>query len=107
MEITADQYRKTLLVFQDNLKGCKDNLNKINVFPVRDADTGSNMYQTFKGINNGIKHTKVKHFGLFSEKVAECALKSAVGNVGNIMALFFYGVANYSREKEVLHNLTK
>ncbi len=67
-------------------------LNKINVFPVPDADTGTNLASTFRSIvensspSNSIKHTSVS--------IAEAALTGARGNSGIIIAQFLYGFSN-------------
>jgi uncharacterized protein len=67
-------------------------LNKINVFPVPDADTGTNLASTFRSIventapSNNIKHTSVA--------IADAALTGARGNSGIIIAQFLYGMSN-------------
>ncbi len=73
-------------------------LNKINVFPVPDADTGTNLASTFRSIventapSNNIKHT--------STAIAEAALTGARGNSGIIIAQFLYGMSNELEDQE-------
>ncbi len=102
MEITGDHYYQAIKYSRLLLKKYKENLNKINVFPVSDGDTGNNLFLTIDGIWKKIKNNKIKHFGKFSEYVAEAALESAVGNSGNILASFLYGIYDYSKDKEIL-----
>lgn len=73
-------------------------LNKINVFPVPDADTGTNLASTFRSIventapSNHIKQTSVA--------IAEAALTGARGNSGIIIAQFLYGISNEIEDKK-------
>ena len=102
MEITGEHYWFALKISRILLKKYKERLNRINVFPVPDGDTGNNLFLTVDGIWKKVKDKKIKHFGKFSEYVAEAALESAVGNSGNILASFLYGIYDYSKDKEVL-----
>ncbi len=73
-------------------------LNKMNVFPVPDADTGTNLASTFRSIventapSNHIKHT--------FNNIAEAALTGARGNSGIIIAQFLYGMSNEIEDKK-------
>ncbi|MDA0987012.1 MAG: DegV family EDD domain-containing protein [Bacteroidetes bacterium] len=72
----------------------KDYLNKINVFPVPDGDTGTNMAFTLLGIQNAISRQTHSNINEMSQIVAESALDGARGNSGAILAQFFVGVAD-------------
>lgn len=77
----------------------KDYLNKINVFPVPDADTGTNLAATMHSIAEGTEVSKSirKTF----RSIADAALHGARGNSGLIFAQFIHGL---SREiKNDLH----
>jgi len=64
-------------------------LNKINVFPVPDNDTGSNLASTFRHIVERISpHQSLKNI---VDAIASAALNGARGNSGIIFAQFFYG----------------
>lgn len=75
-------------------------LNKINIFPVADADTGTNLASTMRSIVNtaqpqeNLKHTAVA--------LADAALVGARGNSGIIFAQFLYGFSNEIQEEEKL-----
>ena len=76
-------------------------LNKINVFPVPDADTGTNMASTMRAIAQGAKaHLSIRHT---FRSMADAALAGAQGNSGIIFAQFLHGM---SREVEAEHRLT-
>jgi DegV family protein with EDD domain len=75
-------------------------LNKINVFPVADADTGTNLASTMRSIidisipNENLKTTAVS--------IADAALTGARGNSGIIFAQFLYGFSNELKAKETI-----
>jgi len=76
-------------------------LNKINVFPVPDADTGTNLASTFRAIVEGAKaHRSIKET---LRSIANAALAGAQGNSGIIFAQFIHGM---SAEVEADHFLT-
>ena len=69
----------------------REYLNLINVFPVPDGDTGTNMAFTFKTV---LEATATSHHDRVDElmdHVADAALDGARGNSGAIMAQFFHG----------------
>lgn len=66
-------------------------INAINVYPVADGDTGTNMYNTMKGIWEAVKDVDSEHAGEVAEAVADAALESARGNSGVILSQFFWG----------------
>ncbi|HEX7253518.1 MAG TPA: DegV family protein [Thermoanaerobaculia bacterium] len=66
-------------------------LNKINVFPVPDGDTGSNMASTLQKVAAGISRVRQRHVREMSRRLADEAVTSARGNSGAILAQFFCG----------------
>ena len=66
-------------------------LNKINVFPVPDGDTGTNLAATLQKIAAGIARIRQRHVREMSRALAEEAVAGARGNSGAIMAQFFCG----------------
>lgn len=75
-------------------------LNKINVFPVADSDTGINMALTLKAIVQNSKFGKNLKETLRS--VAAAALSGARGNSGIIFAQYLYGLSHELPEKGAL-----
>jgi DegV family protein with EDD domain len=71
-------------------------LNRINVFPVPDGDTGTNLASTFRAIADGAEAKRSVRDTLKS--IANAALYGAQGNSGLILAQFLYGLS-----KEVGH----
>lgn len=66
-------------------------LNKINVFPVNDGDTGTNMASTIRAVVDSIRpHRSYK---VTADLIAETTLVNARGNSGIIFAQFIYGMS--------------
>ena len=72
----------------------KDYLNKINVFPVPDGDTGTNMTFTLATISEETKSNNNKRVSKVADAVADASLNGARGNSGSILAQFFVGFAD-------------
>jgi uncharacterized protein len=66
-------------------------LNRINVFPVPDGDTGTNLASTFRAIAESAEAKRSIRDTLRS--IANAALHGAQGNSGLILAQFFYGLS--------------
>lgn len=71
-------------------------LNKINVFPVNDGDTGTNLASTIRSVIESLHpHRSYK---ITADRIAEATLMNARGNSGIIFAQFFYGLSNETGE---------
>jgi uncharacterized protein len=66
-------------------------LNRINVFPVKDGDTGSNMAVTIAPVISSVHPHR--SFTVVANSIAESALVNACGNSGIIFAQFLYGMS--------------
>jgi len=66
-------------------------LNKINVFPVPDSDTGTNMASTMRSIAESAVHSHSIEATM--QSIADAALSGARGNSGLIFAQFLYGIS--------------
>ncbi|MBN2246094.1 MAG: DegV family EDD domain-containing protein [Candidatus Aminicenantes bacterium] len=71
-------------------------LNKINVFPVPDSDTGTNLASTMRSIADGASVYPSTKETLHS--IADSALNGARGNSGIIFAQFIYGISREIKE---------
>jgi len=93
--LTGKGLQKAILVGSRKVIDNTEELNKINVFPVPDGDTGSNMASTFESISQAALKDDGKDPGLdtVSNRVADSALNGARGNSGAILAQFFQGLA--------------
>src|SRR6056297_101106 len=77
-----------------------DHLDRINVFPVADGDTGSNLSST---MNSMLRNTVfVDRIDKSFQSLAESAIMGARGNSGIIFAQFINGIAMEINDREVL-----
>jgi len=76
----------------------QEEINRINVFPVMDKDTGTNMASTIRAVIDIIKPDRSykKTIG----NIAEAALIGARGNSGVIFAQFLYGLNTETKNKQ-------
>ncbi|TKG94755.1 DegV family EDD domain-containing protein [Puteibacter caeruleilacunae] len=75
-------------------------INRINVFPVNDKDTGTNLASTIRSV---IDNTKPhKSYKTTVNNIAEAALVGARGNSGVIFAQFLYGLSRETQNKTFL-----
>ena len=70
-----------------------DFVNALNVFPVPDGDTGTNMSMTFKAAVKEIENLNSESIGETSKKLAKGALMGARGNSGVILSQILRGVS--------------
>lgn len=74
-----------------NLKRNMNTVNDLNVFPVPDGDTGTNMVHTFGGGLNSISG-EISHLGQYMKALSQGVLLSARGNSGVIFSQFIHGL---------------
>ena len=72
----------------------QESLNRINVFPVRDADTGANLAATLRAAASRLGSAAPDSVGDAARVAADGALDGARGNSGAIFAQFLHGLAS-------------
>lgn len=84
-----------------NLKKNMQVINDLNVFPVPDGDTGTNMVMTFGG---GLRamNQEIVHVGQYMQALSRATLLSARGNSGVIFSQFIHGLSRGLAEKETV-----
>jgi hypothetical protein len=85
--------QRAIVAGADWVVAMQKHLDAINVFPVPDGDTGSNMAATMKSIAERAKENIDKSVHRVSDALADSALMGAKGNSGAILAQFFQGLA--------------
>lgn len=78
--------------------GEQDFLNHINVFPVADGDTGTNLSLSLGSALTVLTRPGEKHLGTLLASIADALLDGARGNSGAIVAQFFQGVSDSAGE---------
>ncbi len=71
----------------------KESVNELNVFPVPDGDTGTNMSLTMKAAAEELRQVKPGSIGDVAQIAAQSSLLGARGNSGVILAQLFRGIA--------------
>ncbi|MDD4237167.1 MAG: DAK2 domain-containing protein [Desulfotomaculaceae bacterium] len=84
----------------DLLGQSKGDIDALNVFPVPDGDTGTNMYHTLASAVEEAVATNSNHIGLVAEAAARGGLMGARGNSGVILSQVLQGFARSLRVKE-------
>ena len=70
----------------------QERLNRLNVFPVKDGDTGANMAFTLSAVARSVRPERP--YKQMLDRIAETALMNARGNSGIIFAQFLFGLSN-------------
>ncbi|MBA7497965.1 hypothetical protein ES704_00699 [subsurface metagenome] len=93
------RFKRFIINSAQRINQMEQYLNDINVFPVADGDTGTNMAETMNSIVKEIKKCKESSFTKISSVIADSALTGARGNSGAILAQFFQGLAEATKGK--------
>lgn len=82
------------------LKNNMNRINDLNVFPVPDGDTGSNMSATMSAGANAIKQLEETSIGKVAKALSRGMLMGARGNSGVILSQLFSGIAKSLVDKD-------
>ncbi len=91
--LTGNMFRDMIISAANNIENNKNAINALNVFPVPDGDTGTNMSLTISAAARAMKTISDKSVGETSQAVASALLKGARGNSGVILSLLFRGIS--------------
>ena len=82
------------------VEGRSQEINELNVFPVPDGDTGTNMSMTLNTASRELGKDTPPTLGAAAELTASAMLRGARGNSGVILSLLFRGMSKYLKEKK-------
>ena len=91
--IDGQQFTSMVVCAHTALSAAKQQLNELNVFPVPDGDTGTNMSMTMQNAVSELNKKHPKTLGAAADCVASGLLRGARGNSGVILSLLFRGIA--------------
>ncbi len=91
--INGAQFGEMILCAYEALEANKQAINDLNVFPVPDGDTGTNMSLTMSAAANEFKKASYESLSEATGKAASALLRGARGNSGVILSLLFRGIA--------------
>jgi len=98
--LNCRQFREMLVSGANNLANQHEYINTLNVFPVPDGDTGTNMNMTFgSGVREAVKLPS-ENIGEVSKALGKNMLMSARGNSGVILSQIFKGIYRSLTDKQ-------
>lgn len=100
--VDAVRLEQALLAGIANVFRRRDHINAINVFPVADSDTGTNLAFTLASVRRAIEGQPGRNLPDLLRHIADAALDGARGNSGAIMAQYFQGLSESGRDFQVL-----
>ena len=100
--ITNDEFGKMINAAADALKNNAEKINKLNVFPVPDGDTGTNMTLSMASGAEYERNENDTHLGKLAQATAKGLLMGARGNSGVILSQIFRGFAAKIADKQTL-----
>lgn len=92
-QITITEFKEALISASNFLEINKEHVNDLNVFPVPDGDTGTNMSKTIKSAVKQVVASDATELGALASEMSRGALMGARGNSGVILSQLFRGFA--------------
>ena len=100
--IDAKMAAKMFLAGAKNLENKKEWINELNVFPVPDGDTGTNMSMTILSAAKEVSSLKEPGMESLSKAISSGSLRGARGNSGVILSQLFRGFTREMKEHSVM-----
>ncbi len=104
-KLTGAQFADMMVCAASALNANKQAINELNVFPVPDGDTGTNMTMTLSAAAAELGAGEWTRIDKAMEKTASMLLRGARGNSGVILSLFFRGASKSLRGCETATSL--
>ena len=92
--LDGPRLRRSLIAACDYAQGYREELNRINVFPVPDGDTGTNLALTVRAIADHLRAGDARGVAEVAHEAAQAAVLGARGNCGMILSHFLLGFAD-------------
>ncbi len=99
--INGADFRRLMLSAAASIEIHKQQLNDLNVFPVPDGDTGTNMSMTINAAANDLRKTEDPTLEKASAVTASAMLRGARGNSGVILSLLLRGISKKLKGAEI------
>lgn len=98
--ITGEILRNAVISGANNIANNRHSVDELNVFPVPDGDTGTNMTLTIKNAAKELTVVSNKNVSEVADITASALLRGARGNSGVILSLIFRGIAKGLKGKD-------
>ena len=99
--ITGAEFRSMILSAAASIEINKQKLNELNVFPVPDGDTGTNMSMTINAAARDLRSAQDVTLEKAAAMAASATLRGARGNSGVILSLLLRGISKKLKGAEV------
>ena len=103
-KINAKMLAKMFLAGAKNLEVKKEWINELNVFPVPDGDTGTNMTLTIMSAAKEVVNLQDEDMMTICKAISSGSLRGARGNSGVILSQLFRGFTKTIREYEEINS---
>ncbi len=91
--INGETLKLAIISGANNISSIKARINDLNIFPVPDGDTGTNMSMTITAAAEALKNMEEGDVAAVSKATASAMLRGARGNSGVITSLLFRGIS--------------
>lgn len=99
-KLNGEQFKELVINGAKNLRLNIEEVDALNVFPVPDGDTGTNMSRTIEGGISAVSGKEEKNLGLLGKDLSKGMLMGARGNSGVILSQIFRGICRGFEGKE-------
>lgn len=89
----AAAVRRWFALAEESLEAHRSRLDRINVYPVADSDTGANMLATIRSCRAAVEQTDSDDLGTLLAAAGAEAMASAQGNSGTLLAVLISGIS--------------
>ncbi len=93
--VDGPRLRRSLLAACGYAESRRQDLNRINVFPVPDGDTGTNLALTVRAIADQLRASADGSIGVVASQAAQASVLGARGNCGMMLSHFLLGFADW------------
>jgi uncharacterized protein len=101
-EITIDDFKKMMIAAAKKIVAHQEEINRINVFPVADKDTGYNLAATLLGVEGTIYPKSYSTFRELTQDIKTAAMINARGNAGMIYTGYVVEVLDRIKHLETI-----
>ena len=103
--IDGEDFARMIVAGAAGIERQRQMVNELNVFPVPDGDTGTNMSLSLGAAAVELRKTTIPEVGRAAEIAAAALLRGARGNSGVILSLLFRGIAAQLKGRETMDGL--
>src|SRR5438046_7687090 len=90
--VDGPRLRRALLAAADWVAAGRDELNRLNVFPVPDGDTGTNLCLTLRAVAQALRVLGDAPLPQVTATMAQASVRGARGNSGMMLSQFLLGL---------------